>query len=271
MANFAVKFVVPITKEQYEDIAPELEKLGYKKRCNWHIDGDHLTNNSFNENGVFCPINIERSSFMGDRILLPEFNKDLVLALAAMTVGTNAMPGEYVVGSSGNILKSAITIGGMRKPTTQELINHFTKKTDILAEVMEVLSENRDPSPLQVQRLIEEKGLMFIRTTNWNSEAVSKFFVDRDNLQKLEQGWALSPPREYKMEINGKSVDLTRDSITLEGVKIDQDKLMNIISGFEFTNNEHIHPAVLIGPAFVPYSGEELMQIINTFQNLYRS
>lgn len=168
MEKFATAFAVPVTEEQYKRIAPKLEKMGYKNSDNWGQDSKFLVNNFNGRKGEFGTAIFHDSIHMSSRIMLPEFNEDLVLALAAI-------PGEYCYNWRKEFVKrSDGGVAACGKPTAQELIDHFSKpkkREYDLASILDKLDAGWTLTPPPVVKLdpdLEFRADERILIKGWN-------------------------------------------------------------------------------------------------------
>lgn len=156
MRNFSVPLAITGTKEELESLIPELERLGYKttnlepQQWEWLVT-------DYKEMGLITNTCRPDATKMKSRIEVPASNRDLVLALAAMSEGPEFFEGEWVVAlessCGGGYRKGEfyVTLNGeskilttkndshgvvngwnneyFRKVTKEELINKFMETT----------------------------------------------------------------------------------------------------------------------------------------------
>lgn len=236
MEKFATAFAVPITPEQYKEVIPELVKLGYKD-TGFGYKGKFLVSNFYRQNGeIGTVIGGQDSKFTEDRIVLPEFNKDLVLALAAMTTTEGFLGvGEWhKSGTTGKLCNNPFGVEMTlhpvdRKPTAEELIAHFSPKPE---------------------------------------------FLTPDQIEKLKNGWTIKmiPPAEYWVDLGAdddREVVLQNGLIKLSGYDFPADALISFYDELPGALNG-VEPGILVN-SNVFYTLSDLYKIIVVYRNLYGS
>lgn len=163
---FTQPIAMKCNQEQFGDIKRELTELGYK------IEG----NNSFLQCKYLATryneINdeVKNTMFQEDynRIVFEEWNKDLFLALAAMTDNPNGIKGEwwkFDCDHDGPLIKGNLykpKKHSLTKPSSQEIINHFTKQSTTMSTI-----EERTSYKITVEQF---KQLHSIACSDWKNK-----------------------------------------------------------------------------------------------------
>lgn len=159
--NFITPIAMKCNEEQFNNIKPKLEQLGYDALQVFGFDNfPYLVNNADNKNGTSTNVDNERK-IQYSRTILEEWDEELFLALAAMTNKEYGITGEYWVfnkdscdeftkdelykanfsinklnafyDNNGNLNGySSNPLNNFRKATTKEIINHFFAKEEFV-------------------------------------------------------------------------------------------------------------------------------------------
>jgi len=212
------KFVTPVsmpcTQEQAEQISLKLKELGYVH------DGFPWADYS----AIYTlPDGIYGYADMGSLALsckgmnkLEAYNLKLFLALGAMTDKPEGIYGEWFVQeSTGNLLMSVhgIVSDGFRKATSEELIEHFSKKEESAGEEWNVTGhvttrtcQSKKENPNQLYRLKEHVKKYIQNIPMYDINYHDKTLFEVDAPIKCWQSWGYTKeglePVESRIKID---------------------------------------------------------------------
>ena len=124
--NFTTSFAMVCDAEQFESVRKEMEAMGYQKMYDYN--SGYLCTNYNQENYLF---GLAPKNDYFQKLSLETFNRDLCLALAAMTDKPDGIVGEWFKGTNGVLVqkKDDTDISSIAtKATADELIKHFSEE-----------------------------------------------------------------------------------------------------------------------------------------------
>jgi len=178
MSKFITPVSMKVTREEFNYLEKELEKLGYESSLIgliYPVD-NYIATNLGNTNNLFSNIDNETIN-RHDRYYIDSYNPELFLALAAMTDNYDPIVREYMIciydtvnceinSKVGDIIKilsfndnskwkpkqtekghfgTDWSRNHYRKATKEELISHFSKDTFVLPERWVVKADGKGP------------------------------------------------------------------------------------------------------------------------------
>ena len=127
--NFTTAFAMRCNAEQFESVRKEFIQMGYETEYADLFDENRYLINNYARRD--CVTNIfEENKAIHNRLVVETFNRDLCLALAAMTDKPDGIVGEWFKGSNGTFIqkKDDCDIASIAtKATADELIKYFTE------------------------------------------------------------------------------------------------------------------------------------------------
>lgn len=128
MSNFSQPISFVATYEQFNSIWPEMEKMGYSKTLDsptYNSGIMYVTNQQGNDELITDYAVLTSPKYEHNRIHIPEFNPELILAIAAMREGGNMNCREYYTDSENRMIYPGVENRFMWKATLSEILDHF--------------------------------------------------------------------------------------------------------------------------------------------------